>query len=261
MKAFLLAAGLGSRLRPLTDRIPKALIPVLSVPMLDRLAAALARSGVTEFALNTHHLAKVVEAHLQVRTEQGTFAHLPGVPVHLFHEMTLLGTGGGLLQAARYWGDEPLLVWNADILADLAPGALLAAHPTVPDIWATLAVSRRASSSYLLFDEGGQLCGISSPRRRDHRVVRPPQGSLQERAFHGISMLAPEIRKFMERRHPSGTVFDLIDELLAATAEGATVLSHETGESYWGSTGTPAELAILEQGLRERPELLARWTP
>jgi len=273
VKAFLLAAGLGTRLKPLTDAIPKALVPVRGVRMLERLAAALARGGVTEFALNTHHLSAPVERSLRAHGGCGRFGALPHVPVRLYHEPELLGTGGALLNAAAFWGTAPLLVWNADILADLDPSALLAAlrqaqpvgqgtrHAPAAEPLALLAVSDRPSSSHLLFDADGMLCGIESPRRNDHRVLRPPRGVLAAKAFHGVSVLDARLKGTMARLHAPGSAFDLVDALLEAVAEGGLVRAYDAGASFWGSTGTPQELERLERELGERPEVLARWTP
>jgi NDP-sugar pyrophosphorylase family protein len=252
---------LGTRLKPLTDTVPKALVPVRGVPMLDRLAWALSRGGVTALALNTHHLHAAVEGHLHARAGLGHVAGLPGLPVRLFHEPVLLGTGGGLLNAASFWGEAPLLVWNGDILADVDPAVLLAAHGTHPDALATLAVSRRPASSRLLFDADGTLCGIDSPRRNDRRQVRPAAGALAPLAFHGISVLGPGLCAALAQRHPEGGAFDLIDALLEEVAAGGRVHAYDAGERFWGSTGAPGELAALERGLAERPDLLARWSP
>jgi NDP-sugar pyrophosphorylase family protein len=261
VKAFVLAAGLGTRLRPMTGTLPKALVPVCGVPMLDRLALALTRGGVSALALNTHHLAEVTERHLHARGGMGRFAGLPGLPVHLFHEPRLLGTGGALLNAASFWGEAPLLVWNADILADLEPVELMAAHLARPDALATLAVSRRPANSALLFDSAGSLCGIDSRRHNDRRRVRDSAGALEPLAFHGISVLSPRLRAAMTQRHPAGGAFDLIDALLDAVAAGGRVRAYDAGERFWGSTGSPEELEVLERGLAGRPELLARWSP
>lgn len=261
MRAFLLAAGLGTRLKPLTDALPKALVPVHGLPMLDRLAAALTRGGVTELGLNTHHLAGMVERHLEAAESIGHFASYPDIPAHLFHEPVLLGTGGGLLNASAFWPPGALLVWNADILADLDPAALMAAHENGSGALATLVVSDRTASSRLLFDETGALCGIDSPRRNDFRTVRPPVGKLSARAFHGVSVLGTGLRMSMGRSYGPGSVFDLIDALLHEVETGASVRAYDAGDTFWGSTGTPKELERLERELTARPELLTRWTP
>ena len=124
MNAMILAAGRGARLRPLTERTPKVLAPVLGLPLLERLAAWLGRGGVQALALNSHHLGEAVAA--QVAAMAGRGGAFP--PIRLFPEAELLGTGGGVLNAAEFWGEAPLLVWNGDVVADLAPAALMERH-------------------------------------------------------------------------------------------------------------------------------------
>jgi NDP-sugar pyrophosphorylase family protein len=233
----------------------------------------LVRGGVTDFALNTHYLPDAVAACLHAVEGRGRFSARPDLPVQLFHEPSLLGTGGALLNARSYWGASPLLVWNADILADVDPAVLMAAHrsapqsgpPATPAIQgatlATLAVSDRPASSRLLFDAQGVLCGIDSPRRNDHRVLREPRDAMMAKAFHGISVLDAALLDVMLRRHAPGSAFDLIDLLLDAVASGGLVRAHDAGAGFWGSTGTPVELERLERELGQRPELLACWTP
>jgi mannose-1-phosphate guanylyltransferase len=249
MKAFLLAAGLGTRLRPLTDSLPKILVPVLGVAMLDRLVAGLARQGVTEIALNTHHRAPDVERHL-------AGARLPpGVGVRRFHEPRLLGTGGALVNAAEFWSG-PLLLWNGDILADVDLAALGRAHGAGGAL-ATLVVSGRAASSYVLADGDGVLCGIDSPQRGGRRLVRASGGEAARRAYHGVAMLAPALLKAIAR--PGA--FDLIDALLEVAAQGGRIDTWPAGDAFWATTGSAAELQALEHALARQPELLARFTP
>lgn len=256
MNAFVLAAGLGTRLRPLTDTMPKALVPVLGVPLLDRLRAWLARGGVTALALNTHHLAQRVEEHL--RTAAGPLAE-----PRLYHEPALLGTGGGVRDAADFWGEDDLLVWNADIVAAVAPRALLDVHRApgggagTPPV-ATLAVQARPGDSRLIVDTAGMVCGIDSPRRGRHALLRPPTGDVRGLAFNGVSVLAPALRAHM----PPDGAFDLVEALLAAVVAGAVVRTLEVPVGgFFGTTGTPEQLRELEARLAAEPKLLADWTP
>lgn len=256
MKAFILAAGRGARLAPLTDAVPKILAPVLGVPMLERLRCWLLGHGVTALALNTHHLAEAVVGHLE---HSGGAAHAP----RIFHEPSLLGTGGALVHAAAFWGGDPLLVWNGDILCDLDPRHLLQAHRSHGGIGgggpplATLAVRERQGDSHLLVDRDGTVCGIDSARRGIRRLAKTPAAEPRKMAFTGISILAPEL----PRRLPRQGAFDIIDALLDAIADGGTVATLDVGPAFYGTTGSPEKLAKLERGLSARPELLAAWTP
>ncbi|MDH4248829.1 MAG: sugar phosphate nucleotidyltransferase [Deltaproteobacteria bacterium] len=244
---MILGAGRGTRLLPLTLEIPKILAPVLGLPLLDRLVAWLTRAGAGPLALNTHHLAAAVRDHLTRREPRLT----------LFHEDSLLGTGGALRNAAAFWGGDALLVWNGDIVSAVSPETLLRAHQDRSGPAATLLVQNRPTSSWLLVDSTGRVVGLDSPRRNSRRVERPPQGEARRMAFNGISVLSPVLRNHM----PPEPVFDLIDVLLTAIAAGEEVWAHDAGEAFFGTTGNLEELAALERGLRERPELLARWTP
>ncbi len=273
---MILAAGLGTRLRPLTDTLPKVLVPVLGVPFLDRLLAYLARQGVRRLAMNTHHLAAAVQSHLAGRPD-GT----PLLPLRLFHEPRLLGTGGGLRNAAEFWGEEPLLVWNGDIVSALGLKGLEEAHRHLKGdasagALATLAVQARDSGSYLLVDDSGAVCGIDSARRGQRRLERRPQGDARPLAFNGISLLSPRLLARMNRGtdtlvrpgqgggtagKASGESFDLIDVLLDAIAEGEEVRACDAGDAFYGTTGSPERLRDLEAGLEARPDVLKAWTP
>lgn len=257
LKVMILAAGKGERLRPLTESTPKILAPVLGLPMLHRLMAFLRYNAVTggeamELAMNTHHLAGQVEAHVAQLAER----HPAWPPIRLYHETQLLDTGGGVANVADFWGDQPLIVWNGDVLADLAPAKLLEAHEH-SGVIATLAMQARESGSYLQVDSEGYLCGIDSPRRNDRRLLRRPIGEIRKLAFNGISVLSPALRAHM----PAGKPIDLIDCLLDAVIAGAAVQAFDCGDKFWGTTGSLERLEALEAGLRERPQLLARWTP
>ncbi len=248
---MILAAGRGTRLLPLTASVPKILVPVLGVPMLDRLAGFLSRGGAAPLAMNTHHRPEAVARHLGHAAEGGAFP-----AVRLFHEPELLGTGGGVANVAPFWEAGALLVWNGDIVADLDPGRLAAAHGQTGAL-ATLVVQERQTDSLLLVDEGGWCCGIDSTRRGEQRVVRRPQGELRRRAFSGISLLAPGLRAHLGAPPP----FDLVTVLLEASAAGAAIATFDAGASFWGTTGSPERLADLEARLAARPDLLARWAP
>ncbi len=253
---MILAAGLGARLRPLTDSTPKILAPVLGLPLLERLVAWLVRGGAGALAMNTHHLADQAAAHAAALAER--HPHWPAI--RLYHEPVLLGTGGGVANVADFWGEDPLLVWNGDVVAELEPATLWDAHRAehrAGEALATLAVQERPGTSLLQVDEAGFVCGIDSMRRADSRLLRTPQGELRRVAFNGVSVLSAALRHRIARPGP----FDLIDALLEVIADGAPVHAYDSEQSFWGTTGSAERLAELEEGLRARPGLLARWTP
>lgn len=130
---MILAAGLGTRLRPLTDELPKPLVPVGDRPAVAHIAERLARAGITEAVLNTHHLAAAF-----------TPARIEPLPLRLrvIHEAAILGTGGGVANAAALLGAGDVVVWNGDILADVDVADLLRAH-RAERAQATLAVAPR----------------------------------------------------------------------------------------------------------------------
>ena len=131
-KAFILGAGLGTRLRPLTDVLPKPLVPVFHEPMANFALRLCQAAGIKEFAINTHHIPEAWSAAYP----DGSFH---GSPLSFFHEPVLLETGGGIRNIGSFIGDDPILVYNGDILTDIDIGKLIAHHQTSGNI-ATLAL-------------------------------------------------------------------------------------------------------------------------
>src|SRR5229473_1285608 len=156
MKAMILAAGLGTRLRPLTDNIPKALVELNGRTLLEITIERLKSFGVTETIVNVHHLAEKVAAFLKSKTNFG-------IRIELSREDDLLlDTGGGLKKAAWFFQEEnsaePFLLHNVDVLTTIDFRQMLEAHKKSSAL-ATLAVQQRPSSRQLLFDDKGFLCG------------------------------------------------------------------------------------------------------
>ena len=153
MKAMVFAAGLGTRLRPLTDHQPKALVNVGGVPMLERVILRLKGAGFDDITVNVHHFGEQIIDFLQTK-------RYAGVTIHISDERDLLlDTGGGILKAKPFLeGNEPFLVHNADIMTDIDLGALYR-HHLAHRAEATLVVSQRNTSRYLLFDAQQRLQG------------------------------------------------------------------------------------------------------
>lgn len=154
---MIFAAGLGSRLKPLTDTKPKALIEVAGKPMLEHVILKLKASGFNEIVINVHHFADQILDFLQAN-------HNFGVDIHISDETEeLLDTGGGLEKAGKYFispcheDKNGILLHNVDILSNCNLQDLIRFHQQTPDVYATMLVSRRITSRYLLFD-GNNLC-------------------------------------------------------------------------------------------------------
>lgn len=192
MKAMIFAAGLGTRLKPLTDKMPKALVPVAGKPMLEHVINKLKAAGFDEIVINVHHFAQQIIDFLKVNDNFG-------IQIHISDETeALLDTGGGIKKASPYF-NEPFLVHNADILSNVDLKALYDFHIASGND-ATLLVSPRKTVRYLLFDNTNRLCGWIN---KDTLQTKPDgfvyQPEIQkEYAFGGIHVISPTLFKYME---------------------------------------------------------------
>ena len=190
MKAMIFAAGLGTRLKPLTDHMPKALVPVAGKPMLEHVIEKLKASGFNEIVINVHHFGNQIIDFLK---EKDNF----GIQIWISDETEeLLDTGGGIKKAAHFF-DEPFLVHNADILSNVNLKALYEYHQASGND-ATLLVSPRKTVRYLLFEEN-RLCGWVN---KDTLQTKPEgfiyQPEIQkEYAFGGIHIISPTLFQYM----------------------------------------------------------------
>lgn len=243
MKAMIFAAGLGTRLRPYTNDRPKALAEVGGLPLLEIQLRRLQSFGFQEVTVNLHHYADMVETFL--RTWDGR-----GMTIHRSDERDLLlDTGGGLLHARPFLDSPgPIYLCNVDVLSDLDPRALLAAHAAHPDALATLAVNDRPTSRRLTFDQELRLTGWQNTETgatKGH--TQPGDHSL---AFAGIQVVSPEIFPLISR---SG-VFSIIDLYLDLAAQKpGSVCGHVPDWNIWMDVGKPAE---LEKAVEFLPALL-----
>ena len=188
---MIFAAGLGTRLKPLTDHMPKALVPVAGKPMLEHVIGKLKSAGFDEIVINVHHFADQIIDFLK---EKDNF----GIRIWISDESEeLLDTGGGIKKAAPYF-DEPFLVHNADILSNIDLKAMYNYHLTSSND-ATLLVSPRKTVRYLLFDEGNRLQGWvnkDSLQTKPEGFVYHPEVQ-KEYAFGGIHVISPTLFKYM----------------------------------------------------------------
>ena len=191
MKAMIFAAGLGTRLKPLTDHMPKALVPVAGKPMLEHVIQKLITFGCDEIVINVHHFADQI---IDFVKEKNNF----GITIHISDETDmLLDTGGGIKKAASFF-HEPFLIHNVDILSNVDLKSLYEYHLTSGND-ATLLVSPRKTVRYLLFDERNRLCGWINKdtlQTKPENFVYKPEEQ-KEYAFSGIHVISPTLFNYM----------------------------------------------------------------
>jgi len=243
MKAMILAAGLGTRLRPLTEDCPKALVPVAGRTMLEIALTRLRAFGVREAIVNVHHFADMIAEYLSANANFG-------MRIEVSREEALLDTGGGLKKAARFFLEtggntqQPFIVHNVDVISTIDLGGMLRFH-TEHDALATLAVQDRETSRYLLFDEHGQLRGrrdarpdrsaVAAMAKQARAELAGPATGVAALAFSGIHVLSPQIFAKIEEEG----AFSIIDTYLRLAAQGENIIAFRADGSYWRDLGRP----------------------
>lgn len=225
---MILAAGLGTRLRPLTDTLPKALVPVAGEPMLGRVARRLVAAGADRLVINLHAHAAQIRAYVAAQRHFGVevcFSDEPEAP---------LDTGGGLLHARPcFRGDAPFFLHNADILTDLDLAALYRQH-VASGALATLAVRPAATDRYLLADAAG-LVGYAAGGAEHH--ARPATNARRV-DFCGVQVASPAL---FERLTETGT-FSIIDVYFRLVRAGQAVATYDAAGARWIDIGTHERL-------------------
>jgi NDP-sugar pyrophosphorylase family protein len=240
MKAMILAAGLGTRLRPLTDRHPKALVEVAGRTMLEITISRLRAAGVGELIINVHHFADMVVDYLKANDNFG-------LRIEISREETLLDTGGGLRQAAWFFlenssrAEEPFLLHNVDVVSTIDPRRMLQFHADQHAL-ATLAVQQRESSRCLFFDEQLRLCGRRAGLDGKPEIVRSSP-RMQARAFCGIHVISPRLLAMMTEEG----AFSVITSYLNLAARGEKIVSFDADEYQWRDLGTPESVRQAAQ--------------
>lgn len=248
---MILSAGLGTRLGPLTDSVPKALVEVGGIPMLERVARRLVAAGADRLIVNVHHLAGRVETFL-AGTDLGAEVVVSREPAGR------LGTGGGLARAApRFTREAPFFLHNVDVVSDLDLAAMYAAH-LAERPFATLAVGRRETSRFLLFDREG-LFGWENAAAGTSKVVREPAGEVERWPFAGVHVVEPAI---LDRLGPTGEdareLYSILDPYLRLAADGERIAPWDVGDAVWMEVGSPERLErarrAVEAGAAPLPE-------
>ena len=236
MRAMVLAAGLGTRLRPLTNDRPKALVEINGRTLLEVTLTRLRSFGVGEVIVNAHHFAEQIVDHLKAHDNFG-------MRVEISLEEVLLDTGGGLKKAAHFFLDsgEPFLLHNVDVMSNIDLRRMVEYHRR-HDALATLAVQERASSRQLLFDDDGRLCGRKAEGEDAEMVGAARQG--HPLAFCGIHVISPRIFPLLTEEG----AFPLVPAYLRLAGQGEKLVAFRADEYSWRDLGT---VESLRQAARE----------
>jgi NDP-sugar pyrophosphorylase family protein len=227
MDAMIFAAGLGTRLRPLTDRTPKPLLTVGGVPVLERVARRLIDAGADRLIINVHHHADLIERFVEERSGFGVEVHFSR------EEQAPLDTGGGLLRAAHHFRrDAPIFLHNGDVLTD-APLRTMYAHHCTDDALATLAVLPPRPARYLVFDDLG-LCGAARRDSGEEAYARAAAGTTRRFEFAGIHVIAPAL---LDELRGEGA-FSIIWTYLALAGAGKRIAPFAIEGAHWFDIGT-----------------------
>ena len=238
MKAMVLAAGLGTRLRPLTNDRPKALVEVAGCTLLEITLTRLRDVGIRDVIINVHHFAGGIIEYL---TAHNNF----GMNIAVSREDVLLDTGGGLKNAGWFFADdnEPFLLHNVDVISTIDLARMVESHQRSGAL-ATLAVQQRESSRYLLFDHEQRLCG-----RRIGEQDEIARASDEKRAlaFCGIHVISPRLLTLIREEG----IFSIIESYLDLAARDETISAFPADEYYWRDLGKPEEIAQAEQDIKQ----------
>ncbi len=245
MKAMIFAAGLGLRLKPLTDIQPKCLVEVNGRTMLEHVIDRLKMVDVDAVIINIHHFARQIHSFVK---QKNSF----GLQVEFSYEEELLETGGGLKKASWFFksdsaaqDEEPFFVHNSDVYSDIDLKAMLDFHRSHRAV-ATLAVNRHKTSRYLRFDTNQRLVGREN-QKTGQEVLLTPGIEFERLSFTGIHVLSPKIFDYMQDQ--SGR-FSIIDTYMKAIQEGALIIGYRADDSFWMDMGSVERLESLRQKLK-----------
>ena len=238
MKAMVLAAGLGTRLRPLTDTRPKALVEVGGRTLLEITLSRLRSFGIREVIINVHHFAEMIVDYLQANSGFG-------LQFEMSREDVLLDTGGGLKKAGWFFADsaDPFVLHNVDVLTNIDLAQMVQSHVRNRAV-ATLAMIQRETSRYLLFDDEGSLCGR---RHRDRTELVRECSGVEHLAFCGVHVISPRLLPMLTEDGP----FSIVDAYLRLAATDGKIQAFRSDHYYWRDLGRIESIEQAEQDLHQ----------
>jgi NDP-sugar pyrophosphorylase family protein len=235
MKAMILAAGLGRRLKPLTDSTPKSLVPLAGKPLLFYIIEKLIAAGINQIIINVHHFAETIIKYVEQNKKFG-------IEIVFSHEETLLDTGGGLKKASWFFDDgQSFILHNVDVLSGIDLSQMMAYHNQKKSL-VTLAVRERKTSRYLLFNQENRLVGWQSLETGNTEMVGESGQNPENLSFMGIHVLSPEIFPLL----PCENIFSIIKAYLDLAKKGHTIIGYRNDENFWVDLGRKENLQKAE---------------
>ncbi len=238
MKAMIFAAGKGTRLQPLTNNIPKALVKVNGVPMLELVIKKLILTGVTDIIINIHYLGDQIIDFLKSKNNFG-------IHIEISDESDrLLDTGGGLLKAAHFFDrNEPFILHNTDIISNIDLIKMIDFHEN-HNALATIAVRERPSSRYFLFNPAMELCGWKNTKT-DVKIISNDSENLKAYAFSGIHIIRPTLFNYLNQTKK----FSIVNTYLELSKK-ETITGYDHTSDYWFDIGDTKKLDTAEKYLK-----------
>ena len=246
MRAMILAAGLGTRLRPLTNDRPKALVEVAGHTLLEITLRRLASFGIRDVIVNVHHFSDLVVDYLKQNNKFG-------MRIEISREDVLLDTGGGLKKAAWFLlegarsghsgKEQHFILHNVDVLSTIDLRRMVQFHNDTGAL-ATLAVQDRKTSRYLLFDDDRRLCGRRSGDEAPE-LVRPSE-RFHAWAFSGVHVISPRLFRMITEEG----VFSIVSTYLRLAGGGEKILAFRADDYYWRDLGKPENIAQAERDVQ-----------
>lgn len=220
MNAMILAAGFGTRLKPLTDKIPKALIEYKGKPMIVYQIDKLKEIGLDEIVINAHHHSEKLISFFQKNKFD--------IKINIIEEKEILGTGGGIINAKEFLQNDDSVIINTDVITDFNMTEMISFHKIHKPI-ATILIQKRNTSRYLEFQKN-QLIGRANNNSKPENLF----------AFNGIHIISKE---FFEQSYSHGHS-DIIDIYLSSVSKGKTILGYDAGISSFLDIGKPENLKL-----------------
>ncbi len=234
---MIFAAGLGTRLRPLSNNRPKALVEVCGRTLLEITLTRLRDFGLQVVVINVHHFADMILEYLETHDNFG-------MRIELSREDVLLDTGGGLKKAAWFFDGDPFILHNVDVISTIDFRRMMEVHNRNQPL-ATLAVKDRKSTRYLLFDGNLELCGRRTTADEKTEVARTAP-HLKALAFSGIHVISPRLLGLMAE----DGAFSIIATYLRLAGRGEKILGLRADEYYWRDVGRPESVIQAGEDLK-----------